>query len=60
MNKVFAVAYTHCSDCGTFSGYYILKTFRTESSARQWAEDNPNPDIKWGSGTVVLTLDVEE
>lgn len=56
----YVPVYTHCSDCGNYSGcHFHGPAFTTERHARLWLSENPNPDAGpgFGQGDDVITIE---
>jgi hypothetical protein len=56
---VYVPVYTHCSTCGTYSGYDTLGVaFSSIEEAKEYLRSHPNTSTMWGSGEEVITLNL--
>jgi len=58
--KVYIPVYTHCSDCGTYSGYSpVGPAFTSRDEADKFLSANKNPSRRWGDGEKILEVEVQ-
>jgi hypothetical protein len=56
---VYLPVYTHCSECGSLSGYVIPGPgFATRQEAEEWLAVHPNTSKRWGDGQTVVVVEV--